>query len=42
MTELRALVDPERSERDDLEIEAQLERDHFDPGYDGESEGWGW
>jgi hypothetical protein len=35
-----ALVDPEHSERDDLEIEAQLERDHFDPGYDGDPEGW--
>ncbi len=31
MTELRALVDPQRSERDDLEIEAQLEGDHVDP-----------
>lgn len=41
--ELRALVDPERSERDDADIEARLEAEHFDPGDPGQSqepEGW--
>jgi hypothetical protein len=39
--ELRALVDPARSERDDADIEARLEAEHFDPGDPGqEPEGW--
>jgi hypothetical protein len=39
--ELRALVDPERSEQDDFQIEERLTREHFDPGMDDGEPGGG-